>query len=74
MQPTDLMQSLSNYNGIFHRTRTKIFTIHRETKKTPNSQSRERRMELSESTFLTSDFTTKLQSSRQYGTGTETEI
>ena len=27
-----------------------------------------------ESTFLTSDYTTKLQSSRQYGTGTETEI
>ena len=27
-------------------------------------------MELEESTFLTSDYTTKLQSSRQYGTGT----
>ena len=25
-------------NGIFHRTRTKDFTIHMETKKTPNSQ------------------------------------
>ena len=25
-------------------------------------------------TFLTSDYTTKLQSTRQYGTGTETEI
>ena len=34
----------------------------------------ERRMELEESTFLTSDYTTKLQSSRQYGTGTKTEI
>ena len=31
-------------------------------------------MELKESTFLTSDYTTKLQSSRQYGTGTKTEI
>ena len=31
-------------------------------------------MELEESTFQTSDFTTKLQSSRQYGTGTKTEI
>ena len=30
-------------------------------------------MELEESTFLTSDYTTKLQSSRQYGTGTKTE-
>ena len=28
----------------------------------------ERRMELEESTFLTSDYTAKLQSSRQYGT------
>ena len=31
-------------------------------------------MELEESTWLTSDYTTKLQSSRQYGTGTKTEI
>ena len=34
-------------------------------------QSWERRMELEESTFLTSDYITKLQSSRQYGTGTK---
>ena len=26
-------------NGIFHRNRTKNFTIHMETEKTPNSQS-----------------------------------
>ena len=26
-------------NGIFHRTRTKNFTVHKETQKTPNSQS-----------------------------------
>ena len=31
-------------------------------------------MELEESTFLTSDYTTKVPSSRQYGTGTKTEI
>ena len=31
-------------------------------------------MELEESTFLTSDYTTKLQSSRQYGTGAKTNI
>ena len=30
-------------------------------------------MQLEESTFLTSDYTTKLQQSRQYGTSTETE-
>ena len=34
-------------------------------------QSWERRMDLEESTFMTSDYTTKLQSSRQYGTGTK---
>ena len=33
-----------------------------------------RRTELEESSFLTSDYTTKLQSSRQFGTGTKTEI
>ena len=31
-------------------------------------------MELEESTFLTSDYITRLPSSRQYGTGTKTEI
>jgi len=30
-------------------------------------------MELVESHFLTSDYTTKLQSSKQYGTGTKTD-
>ena len=58
-------------NGIFHRTRTKYFTIHMKTQKTMNSQSS---LGKEESTFLTSDYTTKLQSSRQYGTGTKTEI
>ena len=33
-----------------------------------------KRMKLEESTCLTSDYTTNLQSSRQYGTGTQTEI
>ena len=33
-----------------------------------------RRMELEESTYLTSGSTTKPQLSRQYGTGTKTEI
>ena len=52
---------------IFHRARTKNFTIHMETQKTPNSQSSLEKEELEESSFLTSDYTTKLQSSRQYG-------
>ena len=48
---------------------------HMETQKTSQpKQSWERRMELEESTFLTSDYTAKLQSSRKYGIGTKTEI
>jgi len=65
-------------NDIFHRTRTKNFTIHMETQKTPDSQSslvkEVLRRKLEESTFLTSDYTTKLQSSRQYGTCPKTAI
>ena len=61
--------------GIFHRARTNNFTICMEIEKTSNSQSNlERRMELEESACLTSDYTTKLQSSRQYGNGTKTEM
>ena len=61
--------------GIFHRARTNNFTICMEIQKTSTSQSNlERRMELEESTFLTSGSTTKPQSSRQYGTSTKTEI
>ena len=63
-------------NRIFHRTITKIFTNHMETQKTLNSQSslEKKKIELEESSFLTSDYTTNLQSSRQCGTGTKTEI
>ena len=35
----DLLQSLSSYNGIFHRTRTNNFTVCMEIPKTLNSQS-----------------------------------
>ena len=60
-------------NGIFHRTRTKIFTIHMETQKIPNSQSS---LEKEEWNWRNqpSDDTTKLHSSKQCGTGTKTEI
>ena len=63
-------------NDIFHRTRANNFTICMEIQKTLNSQSnlRESRMELEESTCLTSGYITKLQSSRQYGTDTKREI
>ena len=66
-------------NGIFHRTRTNNFTICMEIQKQkPQNQIAKailrKKNELEESTCLTSDYTTKLQSSRQYGTGTKTEI
>ena len=58
-------------NAIFHRTRTNNFTICMEIQKTSNSQSNlEKENELEESTCLTSGYTTKPQSSREYATGT----
>ena len=57
--------------AFFTELEQKNFTIHMEIQKTPNSQSN---LEKEEWSFLTSDYTTKLQSSRQYGTGTNTEI
>ena len=63
-------------SGIFHRTGRNNFTICMEIQKNLEypKQSWERRMEPEESTCLTSGSTTKPQSSRQYGTGTKTEI
>ena len=63
-------------NGIFHRAKTNTFTICMEIQKTSNNQSNLEKEEWSwrESTCLTSISTTKPQSSRQYGTGTKTEI
>ena len=62
-------------NGNFHRIRTKKFTIHMETQKTPISQRALRKKDgAGGMNLLTSDYTTTLQSSRQYGTGTKTEI
>ena len=39
MKSTDSMRPYQITNGIFHRTRTKNFTIHMETQKALNSQS-----------------------------------
>ena len=62
-------------NGISHRNKTKNCTIHMGTPKIPNSQSSLEKEKWNWTPFfLTSDYTTKLQSSRQYGTGTKTEI
>ena len=76
------MDSLSSHQ-IFQRLQKKKptkqkknnTTICRETQK-PRipKQSSERRIETKESTGLPSDYTTKLQSSGWYGTGTKTDI
>ena len=62
-------------NGIFHRTRSNNFTICMEIQKTSNSQSILRKKNGTRGINLP-DFgsTAKPQSSRQYGTGTKTEI
>ena len=64
-------------NGIFHRARTNNFIICIEIQKTSNSQSNLEKEEWNwrnQSDSLNSGSTTKPQSSRQYGTGTKTEI
>ena len=61
-------------NGIFHRTRTKYFKVNLEAQRPRLAKTILRKMELEESGSLTSDYTTKLQSSKQYGIGTKTEI
>ena len=59
-------------NGIFHRTRINNFTICMEMQKTLNSQSHTENEEWNwrnQPDFT--DYATKLQSLRQYGTGTK---
>ena len=59
--------------AFFTELEQNIFTI---CQKTPNNQSNleKEKTQLEESGSLTSDNTAKLQSSRQYGIGTKTEI
>ena len=52
---TDLMQFLSNYHDVFHRTRMKNLKIYMKPQKTPNCQGW--RLSYSQ----TSDYITKLQ-------------
>ena len=50
-------------------------TADQNSQKMPNSQINiEKEKQLEESGPLTSDYTTKLEASKQYGTGTKTEI
>ena len=61
-------------NSIFHRARTNIFTICMEIQKTSNSQSNFEKNGTGGINLPDFICTTKPQSSRQYGTGTKTEI
>ena len=61
-------------NGIFHRTRTKISQFIWKYKRPWIIKAVLRKTGAGGINLLTSDYTTKLQPSRQYGTGTKTEI
>ena len=63
-------------NGFFHRARTNNFTVCMEIQKILNSQSNLEKEEWNwrNQPACLPGYTTKLQSSRQYGTGTKTEI
>ena len=63
-------------SGIFHRTTTNNFTVCMEIQKEPRIAKAilRKKNELEESTCLASDYAAKIQSSRQYSTGTKTEI
>ena len=62
-------------NSVFHRARTNNFTICMEIQKPRIAKAILRKKNGTEGiNCLTSGYTTNLQSSRQYGTGTKTEI
>ena len=75
-QSTDSMQSLSNYQWNFSQNCNKKFqNLYGDTKDSKEpKQSWKWKMELEESGSLTSDYNTKLMSSKRYGTGTKIEI
>ena len=75
-QSTHSMQALSNYQLYFSQNYKKKFTVCMETQNTLNNQKQswERKVELEGSTFLISDYTTKLQLSRQHCICTKTEM
>ena len=61
--------------AFFTELEQKFYSLYGNTKKPRIAKGiLKKRMELEESTCVTSDYTTKLQSSRQYGIGTKTGI
>ena len=74
---TGLTNPYQTISSAFHRVRAKNFKISMETQETLNRQINlegQKKKEWEESVLLSSDYTTKQQSSIQYGAGTETEI
>ena len=64
-----------NQYSFFQRTKTKNFTIHMDTQKSPNSQAMLRNKNRAGGiNFPEFRLNYKLRSSRAYGTGTKTEI
>ena len=76
MQSTDSMEFLLNYQWHFSQNWSKKFLNLYGDTEDPEEQKQywERKTELEESGSLTSDYTTKLQSSKQHGVGIKPEI
>ena len=73
-QSTDLVQFLSNYQRHYSRNSNKKLNLYGNMEDSEWSKQSWEKTEIEESGFLTSNYNTKLQKSKQCGTGTKTEI